>query len=178
MGAKNTFWRLTFVSLLSRWDSTLNLGPDPACSEAGLDNSLSRQAQEGMSALCRGGTPGGFWCFCQRKGHRGNCCHRYKWVIHRGCRVWDYTVALGEQKKVNVWRTGLFDQTPSKEEWDCKAGSLRASGLEEGIGCIGKAEKMTSLRHKCLQFKVCSPNPVPTRVTDERMQPNSVICYF
>lgn len=50
-------------------------------------------------------------------------------------------MALGEQKKVSVWRTGLFGclQTRSKEEWDYKAGSLRASGLEEGIGCIGKA---------------------------------------
>lgn len=62
-------------------------------------------------------------------------------MIHRGSRVWGNTVVLGKQKKVSVCRTGLFGclWVPSKEEWDYKAESLRASGLEEGIGCIGKA---------------------------------------
>lgn len=50
-------------------------------------------------------------------------------------------MVLGKQKKVSVWRTGLLGylRAPRKEEWDYKAESLRASGLEEGIGCIGKA---------------------------------------
>lgn len=69
------------------------------------------------------------------------CCHKYKGVIHKGRRVWGYTVVLGKKKKVSVWRAGLFGclRAPSKEEWDYKAESLGASGLEEGIGCIGKA---------------------------------------
>lgn len=55
-----------------------------ACSEAGLANSPLGKHRKACAAFCSGGracsrdTHGGFWCFCQRKGHRENCCQKYK----------------------------------------------------------------------------------------------------